>query len=234
LPEAVVFCIDVAPVPFLPAGMYAGWVGTPEGDAMTRRIVIKGTSGIGKTTFGAELAHRLGVPFIELDALHHGPNWAEPSAEAFRAQVRAAMDAASDGWVIDGNYDSKLGGTVVGQADTIVWLDLPLWIMYPRLWRRTMYRVTQRVELWNGNRETWRDQFASRETLFFWAAQRLYRYRRRWPAMFAGDRRLVRLRSVKEARRWLEGQGDQDHTAHASREARWQDDSTEPAHPVQH
>jgi len=38
------------------------------------RIVIKGTSGVGKTTFGADLAGRLGVPFIELDALHHGPD----------------------------------------------------------------------------------------------------------------------------------------------------------------
>jgi adenylate kinase family enzyme len=173
---------------------------------MARRIVIYGTSGVGKTTLGAELAQRLGVPFIELDALHHGPNWAEPPAEEFRGRVRAAMAAAPDGWVIDGNYTSKLGDTVSADADTIVWLDLPLWVMFPRLWRRTMHRIVNKVELWNGNRETWRDQFASRETIFFWSVQRLYQYRREWPARFAGERRLVRLRSNAEARRWLEGQ----------------------------
>jgi len=38
----------------------------------------------------------------------------------FRATVRAAMDAAPDGWVIDGNYMSKRGDTVSAAADTIV------------------------------------------------------------------------------------------------------------------
>ncbi len=48
------------------------------------------------------------------------PNWAEPPADVFRATVRAAMDAAPDGWVIDGNYMSKRGDTVSAAADTIV------------------------------------------------------------------------------------------------------------------
>lgn len=38
-----------------------------------RRIVVKGSSGSGKSTVADELARRLGVPHIELDALHHGP-----------------------------------------------------------------------------------------------------------------------------------------------------------------
>ena len=91
-----------------------------------RRVNVKGTSGSGKSTFGEELARRLDVPYVELDALHHGPNWSEPTAEEFTARAREAMDGAPDGWVIDGNYESKLGDTVLGAADTIVWLDLPL------------------------------------------------------------------------------------------------------------
>src|SRR5690606_13125255 len=90
------------------------------GETMPRRITVRGTSGVGKTTFSAALARRLGLAFIELDALHHGPNWSAPEAEEFRARVRAAMDAAPDGWVIDGSYDTKLGDTVLGAADTIV------------------------------------------------------------------------------------------------------------------
>lgn len=43
-------------------------------------------------------------------------------------RVCAAMAAAPEGWAIDGNYDLKLAGMVVGVADTIVWLDLPLGI----------------------------------------------------------------------------------------------------------
>lgn len=170
------------------------------------RIVVKGTSGSGKSTFGTALADRLGVPYIELDALHHGPNWSAPTDEMFQARVREAMDAAPDGWVIDGNYDSKLGDTVIGAADTILWLDLPLRTTFPRLWRRTMNRIRNDVELWNGNRETWRDQFLSRESIFFWTVRSHMRHRREWPAGFGHDQRFVRLRSDAEARRWLKAQ----------------------------
>lgn len=183
---------------------------------MTRRIAIKGTSGAGKTTFGIELARRLDLPFIELDALHHGPNWSAPPAEEFRAAVNAAMDAAGDGWVIDGNYDTKLGDTVIGRADTIVWLDYPIRVFFPRLWRRTMFRIRNDVELWAGNRETWRDQFASRETIFFWSIRSHLEHRRDWPPRFGGDPRLVRLRSIQDAQRWLDEQAPHVETRDAS------------------
>jgi adenylate kinase family enzyme len=152
----------------------------------------------------SDLARRLRVPYIELDALHHGPNWSEPTAEEFQARVRRAMEQAPGGWVVDGNYDSKLGDLVVADADTIVWLDLPLSVKWPRVWRRTMHRIRNGVELWNGNRETWRDAFASRDSILVWVLRSHVRHRRTWPKRFEGDPRLVRLRSEDEARRWLE------------------------------
>ena len=169
-----------------------------------RRVNVKGTSGSGKSTFAADLAWRLGVPWIELDALHHGPKWAEPTDEEFRERVREAMAAAPGGWVIDGNYDSKLGDLVTGVADTIVWLDLPLWFKLRRLWRRTTNRIRDEVELWSGNRESWRGAFWGRESLFAWTVRTHFGHRRDWPPRFDGDRRLVRLRSTSEARRWLD------------------------------
>jgi adenylate kinase family enzyme len=169
-----------------------------------KRVNVKGTSGSGKTTFGRELAGRLGVPYVELDALHHGPNWSEPTPEEFRARVRAAMDAAPDGWVLDGNYESKLGDTVIGAADTIVWLDLPLGVKLRRLWRRTSHRIRNDVELWSGNKEQWRTALWGWNSLFMWMLRGHFRHRRTWPQRYGGDPRLVRLRSVEEARSWLE------------------------------
>jgi adenylate kinase family enzyme len=172
-----------------------------------RRVNVKGTSGSGKTTFGQELARRLEVPYVELDALHHGPNWAEPTADEFRARVREAMAAAPDGWVIDGNYEVKLDDTVLAAADTIVWLDLPLGLKLRRVWRRTTRRIRDDVELWNGNRETWRNALWGRESLFAWLIRGHVRHRRTWPRLHGRDPRFVRLRSAAEARDWLEAQG---------------------------
>ena len=171
---------------------------------MTRQIVVKGTPGAGKSTFAAELARQLDLTYIELDALHHGPNWSAPPAAEFQARVRAAMAAAPHGWVIDGNYDSKLGETVLAAADTIVWLDLPFGVKLARLWQRTRHRIGGKVELWSGNRETWRGAFLDRDSLFVWMIRAHVRHRREWPARFRDDPRVVRLRSAAEARHWLD------------------------------
>jgi adenylate kinase family enzyme len=187
-------------------GIIRGVSATGERARPPRRINVRGTSGAGKSTLGAELARRLGVPFVELDALHHGPNWSEPTSEEFRARVRAVMASAPDGWVIDGNYDTKLGDTVVAAADTIVWLDIPLWIKLPWLIRRSLHRVINRVELWSGNRETWREVFLSRDSHIIWMVRFHVRQRRDWPARFASDPRVVRLRSNAAVRRWLDEQ----------------------------
>jgi adenylate kinase family enzyme len=171
------------------------------------RVNVKGISGSGKTTFAQELAERLGVPFLELDAVHHiGPNWTEATAEELQASVREFVAGAPDGWVIDGNYESKLGDLVVEQADLIVWLDLALHVPLRRLWRRTHGRIRDDVELWGGNRESWHSAFLGWDSLFVYAVRSWLRHRRELPDKFSGDPRLVRLRSPEQARRWLERQ----------------------------
>jgi hypothetical protein len=114
------------------------------------------------------------------------------------------MDGAPEGWVIDGNYEGKLGDLVLAEADTIVWLDLPFRVKARRLSRRTLTRIRDDVELWSGNRESWRGVLWGRDALFWWMVRGHFRHRREWPARFAGDPRFVRLRSVAEARAWLE------------------------------
>jgi adenylate kinase family enzyme len=165
------------------------------------RIWVKGGSGAGKSTLGHELGRRLSLPYIELDALHHGPNWSAASPAELQARLLAALDD-DRGWVVDGNYDRKLGTMVLDRAELIVWLDLPLRIKLWRLARRTARRWLRKEELWNGNRETLRGAFWGKEALFTWAVLTHFRHRRQWPARFAG-RPFVRLRTAREAKDWL-------------------------------
>src|ERR671932_1738715 len=122
-----------------------------------------------------------------------------------RRRVRTVMDAAAHGWVIDGNYERKLDRLVTDAADTIVWLDLPLWILLHRLWRRTSHRIRGNVELWSGNRETWRTALWGRESLFVWTIRAFFRHRREWPRRFASHPGFVRLRTPQAAHDWLSG-----------------------------
>ena len=186
---------------------------------MARRFAIKGASGSGKSTLAAELARRLGVVHIELDALHHGPNWSAPTPEEFCGVVRAALESHPDGWVADGNYENKLDRLVTDAADGVVWLDLPLALLLGRLWRRTSHRVRDNVELWNGNRESWRTAFWGRESLFVWTIRAYFRHRREWPLRFASQPGFVRLRTEREVRRWLDRFPDLEATPQVERRA---------------
>jgi adenylate kinase family enzyme len=165
-----------------------------------RVCVLASASGCGKTTVGRALAERLGVPFVELDALVHGPNWTETPDDELRAKV--APIVASDGWVIDGSYSRKLGTLVLDGADTIVWLDLPVRVWLPRLVRRTARRLGRRERLWNDNRETIRGALWGRESLFAWAFRSHFRRRRLYPSELARYN-VVRLRSQAAVDRWL-------------------------------
>ncbi len=53
---------------------------------MRKVAIVASASGNGKTTLGRELARRLDVPFVELDALVHGPNWVETPDDELREQ----------------------------------------------------------------------------------------------------------------------------------------------------
>jgi adenylate kinase family enzyme len=177
-----------------------------------RRVVVVGNSGSGKSTLAAALAERLGVPHVELDALHHGPGWTPTPIPQFREAAHRALDeadAAAGGWTICGNY-AQLTTGIWARADTVVWIDLPRAVVMGRVLRRTTSRVVRRVELWNGNRESLSMVLALHDperSIIRWAWDGVERNRRRYvPAMASdtwADLRWHHLRSPAEVRAWL-------------------------------
>lgn len=171
------------------------------GQRVGKRVIVIGSSNAGKSTFAERLAERLGVPFIELDALHWEPNWVEADREVFRERVRQAIQPES--WVMDGNYASQQQDISWPDADTIIWLDLPLRTVVSRCIRRTWRRWRTQELLYGGeNREDfW-------EHLMVWNTDKsllaytikTHRRRRRTNAAYPSDPRwshltFIRLRS---------------------------------------
>ncbi len=171
------------------------------------RVSVVGNSGSGKSTLARALATGLGVPHIELDAIFHQPGWQPLPAVDFRARVDAAT--AAGGWVVDGNY-SAVRDLVWARADTVVWLDLPRRTVMRQVIWRTLHRTALRADLWNGNRERWRNLFRRDpdQSIIVWAWQRHAVYQARYAAAATDPawRHLtfVRIRSWKDAQRLLD------------------------------
>jgi len=132
------------------------------------RVLVLGTTGSGKMTVAREIAARLAIPVVELDALHRGPGWAPVATDVVRRRVAEAIQG--DGWVVDGNY-SKVRDIVWPRAETIVWFDYALPVILGRLVPRTLRQLITRETLWHGNRESWWTTFFSRDSLFVWVLQ---------------------------------------------------------------
>jgi len=170
------------------------------------RVTIVGGSGSGKSTLAAALADRLDARPIDLDALFHQENWKPTPTPEFRAKVAEALDTAS--WVVAGNYSVVMDLTQ-GAADTIVWLDLPRWLVTWRVIKRSFRRAATREELWNGNRERWRN-FVKRDpedNIILWAwtyhGVHTQRYTTFAEGNFWAHAEVYRLTSPKQVKEFL-------------------------------
>jgi adenylate kinase family enzyme len=171
-----------------------------------RRIVVYGPSGSGKTTLSRMLGEQLGLAVVELDAIYHcRPGWNDLSEEEYREAVREVLAANPDGWVIDGNY-GMVRDLILPNAETAIWLRLPLRVVYPRLFWRTVSRAWRRDLLWGVNRESWRLSFFSRESILLWGFTNWRPHRTKTRAALreakASGTRIVVLRSPREVRQF--------------------------------
>jgi len=173
-------------------------------------ICIYGPTGSGKTTLGRSLAERLGVPFIDLDTIFWLPNWTPKPEEQFRADVQAAVAAHPDGWVCAGNYSRVLGGLVLSQADTVLWLRLPFRVSFWRLFKRTVSRAASRKPLWDGNenRESWRLSFCSKDSILLYAVTSHKTHVRNISAVLENvphHAQVIELRNARAVRKLIDG-----------------------------
>jgi adenylate kinase family enzyme len=167
-----------------------------------RRVHVVGTSGSGKSTVAAALARRLGVPHVELDALHWLPGWQERPVAEFRAHLSAAL--VQSGWVVDGNYAAQSRDLVWAAVDTVVWLDLPRRTVMRQVVQRTARRWLRREQLWGGNRESLRKTLLSRDSVVWWAWSTHARRRTEYgQALRSVPFRVIHLRSRAEVDQWL-------------------------------
>ena len=164
------------------------------------RVAVIGSGGAGKSTFARELGAKTGIPVIHLDALFWGPGWAPMPKPQWTELERGLI--AGERWIMDGNYGStqKLR---LPRADTVVFLDIPRLVCVWAVIRRwATYRRRGRPDMRPENNDKLELEFLR----WIWTYPSLKR-----PEVLARlaalppSTRVVRLRSRREIRQFLEG-----------------------------
>jgi adenylate kinase family enzyme len=175
------------------------------------KLRVVGVSGAGKTRLARTAGAALGLAVLELDAVFWDAGWQHRDVEEARALVRAFVAAHPEGWVVEGNWSSKLDGLLdpgtPGGADAFVWLDHPRRVVLRRILSRTVRRALTREELWHGNRErpsSWL-RWAPERNIVRWAWVQHPILRERMLRKAADGAPIVRLAGQKAVDAWLAG-----------------------------
>ena len=91
------------------------------------RIVVLGRGGAGKSVLARDLGRAAALPVVELDKEFWNPQLEPMALDLWRARQRTLADGAR--WIMDGDlgpYDDPQPR--LARADTVVVLDMPLWL----------------------------------------------------------------------------------------------------------
>lgn len=172
-----------------------------------KRVVIVGVTSSGKSTLAEQLAKRLGLDCVDLDALHWEPGWREAPLDVFRDRVEKATQ--SEGWAIAGNYHI-VRDIIWPKAEAVIWLDYPFLLVLWQLTRRTFTRWWSQELLWGTNRESlWQHfKFWSDDSLYHWLFKTYRRRKREYPVVLSQPEyqhlKLIRFKHPMEKEYWLQ------------------------------
>lgn len=100
-----------------------------------QKILIIGSPGSGKSTFGKRLSQKLNIPLVHLDRLWWKEDWIERTREEFDNLL--INELKKDRWIIDGNYSRTLEFRLQ-YADTVIFFDYNRFLCLWRILKRVI------------------------------------------------------------------------------------------------
>ncbi len=92
------------------------------------KVAIFGNAGGGKSTLCEALSRSKNLPVYQLDKLQWNPGWVPTPKEEF--EIKHKEPLKKEKWIIDGVATLESIERRLNEADTIIFVDLPLWRHY--------------------------------------------------------------------------------------------------------
>lgn len=168
--------------------------GSVSGERAMKRVAVFGNAGGGKSTLARQLAEITRLPLHSLDTIKYKAGGGEVPHDEY---LRLHSDLLrGDEWIIDGFGCVPSAWERFSVADTLIYVDLPLFTHYAWVTKRLVKGLIVTPEGWPENSPMWSSTINSYRVLRLCHEKLTPRYRQ-LVAEQAGHKRVHHLRSPK-------------------------------------
>ena len=170
-----------------------------------KRVAVFGNAGGGKSTLARRLAELTELPLYVLDMMQFNPGGVKVPQHEF-LQAHADL-LRRDEWIIDGFGNAVLAWERFAVADTLIYVDLPLWIHDNWVTKRLIKGLFANPKGWPENSPLWSSTLSSYRVIPLCHRNLTPKYRQ-LVAETAASKRVHHLRSVAQIRSFIEAVKD--------------------------
>jgi adenylate kinase family enzyme len=166
-----------------------------------KRVAVFGNTGGGKSTLGRRLAELTGLPLYVVDIMQFRPGGAKVPNDEF-LQVHADL-LRRDKWIIDGFGNRAVAWERFTAADTLIYIDLPVFIHFRWVTKRLIKGLFADPPGWPKNSALWSSSMQSYRVLWLCHRYLTPKYRQ-LVVDEAALKRVHHLRSPAQIQSFLE------------------------------
>jgi adenylate kinase family enzyme len=171
-----------------------------------KKVAIFGNAGGGKSTLASRLSSITGLPLHTLDLIEYRVGGGKvPIPDYLLAHANIL---SGERWIIDGFGNVASAWERFDAADTLVYVDLPLYVHYLWVTKRLIRGIFVAPEGWPQHSPIWKGSFNSYRVLGL-CHQRLTPRYRELVAKQAPHKRVHHLKSVGEIKTFLQAVRDE-------------------------
>ena len=171
------------------------------GRGSMRKVAVFGNAGGGKSTLGRRLAELTGLPLYVVDMMQFGRGGAKVPDDEF-LQMHADL-LRRDEWIIDGFGNMATAWERFAAADTLIYVDLPLFIHFRWVTKRLIKGLFADPPGWPKDSPVWSSSMQSYRVLWLCHRHLTPKYRQ-LVAEEATSKRVHHLRAPGQIQSLLE------------------------------
>ena len=166
-----------------------------------QKVAVFGNAGGGKSTLSKRLSEITGLPLYPLDKIKFLPGGAEVSYEDYK-QTHAKI-LATDRWIIDGFGCMETVWPRLNQADSLIFVDLPLYVHFWLVTKRLITGSFRLPEGWPENSPILKGSISSYRVLWL-CHKRLTPKYREYVEQAQSTKMVYHIRSTEQIAQFLQ------------------------------